>query len=60
VSQLFGTTSLSAFTDNDGETYSVSQGGGIASGVDHQTVGGGPFRLCTADQLLVTPCRARS
>jgi len=55
VSQLFGTTSLSAFTDNDGETYSVSQGGGIASGVDHQTVGGGPFRLCTADQLLVTP-----
>ena len=55
VSQLFGTTSLSAFTDNDGATYTVSQGGGIASGVDHQTVGGGPFRLCTADQLLVTP-----
>jgi hypothetical protein len=55
VSQLFGTTSLSAFTDNDGETYTVSQGGGIASGVDHQTVGGGPFRLCTADQLLATP-----
>jgi len=55
VSQLFGTTSLSAFTDNDGATYSVSQGGGIVSGVDHQTVGGGPFRLCTADQLLATP-----
>jgi len=55
VSQLFGTTSLSAFTDNDGETYTVSQGGGIASGVDHQTVGGGPFRLCTAAQTLVTP-----
>jgi hypothetical protein len=55
VSQLFGTTSLSAFTDNDGATYTVSQGGGIASGVDHQTVGGGPFRLCTADQLQVTP-----
>ncbi len=55
VSQLFGTTSLSAFTDNDGATYTVSQGGGIASGVDHQTVGGGPFRLCTADQLLATP-----
>ena len=55
VSQLFGTTSLSAFTDNDGETYTVSQGGGIASGIDHQTVGGGPFRLCTADQLLATP-----
>jgi hypothetical protein len=55
VSQLFGTTSLSAFTDNDGATYTLSQGGGIASGVDHQTVGGGPFRLCTADQLLATP-----
>jgi hypothetical protein len=55
VSQLFGTTSLSAYTDNDGESYTVSQGGGIASGVDHQTVGGGPFRLCTANQLLVTP-----
>ena len=55
VSQLFGTTSLSAFTDNDGESYTVSQGGGIASGIDHQTVGGGPFRLCTADQLLATP-----
>lgn len=55
VSQLFGTTSLSAFTDNDGETYTVSQGGGIASGVDHQTVGGGAFRLCTPDQLLATP-----
>jgi hypothetical protein len=55
VSQLFGTTSLSAFTDNDGATYTVSQGGGIASGVDHQTVGGGPFRLCTADQLVATP-----
>jgi hypothetical protein len=55
VSQLAGTTSLSAFTDNDGATYTVSQGGGIASGVDHQTVGGGPFRLCTADQLLATP-----
>ncbi len=55
VSQLFGTTSLSAFTDDDGETYTVSQGGGIASGIDHQTVGGGPFRLCTAAQLLATP-----
>ena len=55
VSQLFGTTSLSAFTDNDGATYTVSQGGGIASGIDHQTIGGGPFRLCTANQLLATP-----
>jgi hypothetical protein len=55
VSQLLGPTSLSAFTDNDGETYTVSQGSGIASGIDHQTIGGGPFRLCTANQLLATP-----
>ena len=55
VSQLAGPTSLSAFTDNDGETYTNSQGAGIASGIDHQTIGGGPFRLCTADQLLATP-----
>jgi hypothetical protein len=55
VSQLFGTTSLSAFTDDDGETYTVSQGAGIASGIDHQTVGGGSFRLCTAAQQLATP-----
>jgi hypothetical protein len=55
VSQLLGTTSLSAFTDDDGGTYTVSQGGGIASGVDHQTVGGGPFRLCTTAELLASP-----
>jgi len=43
VSQLAGTASLSAFTDDDGATYTPSQGAGIASGVDHQTIGGGPF-----------------
>jgi hypothetical protein len=31
------------FSDNDGNTWLPSQGGGINSGVDHQTVGGGPF-----------------
>lgn len=55
VSQLLGTTSLSAFTDDDGATYTVNQGGGIASGVDHQTVGGGPFRSCTTAQTLANP-----
>ena len=55
VSQLLGTTSLSAFTDDDGATYTVSQGGGIASGVDHQTIGGGPFRSCTTAQTLANP-----
>lgn len=43
VSQLTGQDSLSAFTDNDGLTWTPSQGGGIPSGVDHQTVGGGPY-----------------
>ena len=43
VSQLAGETSLSAYTDDDGATWIASQGGGIPSGVDHQTVGGGPF-----------------
>ncbi len=43
VSQLAGKTSLMAFTDNDGNSWTPSQGAGINSGVDHQTVGGGPY-----------------
>jgi len=44
VSQLLPTTvSLLAYSDDDGATWHPSQGAGIASGVDHQTVGGGPF-----------------
>ena len=43
TSQLSGTTSLSSFTDNDGETWTPNQGGGLASGVDHQGIGAGPF-----------------
>jgi hypothetical protein len=35
--------SLSAFTDDDGASWTPSQGAGAGSGVDHQTVGGGPF-----------------
>lgn len=51
VSQLAGKASLMAVTDNDGGTngqaagdWTPSQGSGINSGVDHQTVGAGPFR----------------
>lgn len=45
VSQLLpAKISLMAFSDDDGETWTPSQGAGINSGVDHQTVGGGPFR----------------
>lgn len=45
VSQLVVGTkqSLSAYTDNDGETWQISQGSGINAGVDHQTIGGGMF-----------------
>ncbi len=42
ASQLTGTTSLMAFTDDDGENWTPSQSP-FTSGVDHQTVGGGPF-----------------
>ena len=45
VSQLLPSKiSLMAFTDNDGDTWTPSMGAGINAGVDHQTVGGGPFR----------------
>jgi hypothetical protein len=43
VSQLLGTDSLSSYTEDDGETWIPNEGGPITSGVDHQTVGGGPF-----------------
>jgi hypothetical protein len=42
-SQLSGVDSLTCYTDNDGATWSPSQGGGIPSGVDHQTIGGGAY-----------------
>ena len=42
-SQLSGVDSLTCYTDDDGSTWSPSTGGGIPSGVDHQTIGGGPF-----------------
>lgn len=35
--------SLSCFTTDDGETWTPSQGGGLNSGIDHQTIGGGPY-----------------
>ena len=43
VSQLTGQDSLTSFSDDDGATYTPSQGGGIPSGVDHQTIGAGPY-----------------
>lgn len=45
VSQLLGGTKQSTtdYTDDDGATYNPTVGSGINSGVDHQTLGGGPF-----------------
>lgn len=42
-SQLSGASSLTCYTDDDGKSWSPSTGGGIPSGVDHQTIGGGAF-----------------
>jgi BNR repeat-like domain len=36
-------TSLTCLTDSDGDSWTPSQGGGVGSGIDHQTLGGGPF-----------------
>lgn len=47
VSQLTGQDSITFYTDDDGANYSPSQGGGIPSGVDHQTIGAGPYKLNT-------------
>lgn len=43
ASQLTGVDSLAAYTDDNGATWIPSQGGGIPSGVDHQSIGGGHY-----------------
>jgi hypothetical protein len=42
-SQLAGATSLLAYSDNDGNSWTPSQGSGQPAGVDHQTLGAGPY-----------------
>jgi hypothetical protein len=42
-SQLSGQDSLTCYTDDDGTSWNPSTGGGIPSGVDHQTIGGGAY-----------------
>jgi hypothetical protein len=41
--QLAGKTSIIGISDDLGESWSPSQGAGINSGVDHETIGAGPF-----------------
>jgi hypothetical protein len=43
VSQLSGAGSLMAYSDDDGASWTPSQGAGIPAGPDHQTVGVGPL-----------------
>lgn len=40
---LVSPTSKTSFTDDDGQTWIPTNGSGIASGIDHETIGGGPF-----------------
>src|SRR6267378_4271005 len=42
-SQLNGVTSEPSFTDDDGNNWLPTHGSGQPAGVDHQTVGGGPY-----------------
>src|SRR6266404_1044994 len=42
-SQLNGVTSELSFTDDDADNWLPTQGSGQPAGVDHQTVGGGPY-----------------
>jgi hypothetical protein len=48
VAQLAGEQSIQAYTDDDGATpnppdWITSSGGGFPSGVDHQSIGAGPY-----------------
>jgi PKD repeat protein len=55
VSQLTGQDSLTSFTDDDGDNWTPSQGGGVPSGVDHQSIGGGPYRTDASAVPPVVP-----
>ncbi|MGW3357211.1 hypothetical protein ACWDFL_17580 [Streptomyces bungoensis] len=54
-SQLAGKTALTCYTDDDGETWTPTGGSGINSGVDHQTIGGGPFATGSPGALTSYP-----
>lgn len=57
VSQLLFPTKQSAmaYTDDDGQTWTASQGSGINCGVDHQGVGGGPWAPGGISELATYP-----
>jgi len=51
VSQLYTVCSDLAFTDDDGSTYTQGMGCPVPAGVDHQTIGGGPYHATTPPTL---------
>ena len=53
-SQLTAVGSLTAYSDDDGLTWTTSQGAGLPAGVDHQTIGGGPYPPESGIQPLTT------
>ena len=53
-SQLAGKTALTCYTDDDGTSWHPTSGSGINSGVDHQTIGGGPLPAGTSNLPTTT------
>src|SRR3954449_4453016 len=54
-SQLLLACSKAMTTDDDGGTWLPSQGCGVGTGIDHQTIGGGPFAAPLKGQNPVYP-----
>lgn len=55
VSQLLTATSLMAYSDNEGASWTPTQGAGIAGGVDHQTIASGPYPKTGLGATLARP-----
>ena len=54
-SQLLLACSKAAITDDDGATWTPSQGCGVGTVLDHQTIGGGPFAKAGLPSLIAPP-----
>lgn len=58
VSQLLTATSLMAYSDNEGASWTPTQGAGILSGIDHQTLASGPYPKTGLGATLARPILA--
>src|SRR5947208_532098 len=54
-SQLLLACSKAMVTDDDGNSWTPSSGCGVGTGIDHQTIGGGPFHAGGLPQSPVYP-----